>query len=99
MSDMAKKARAAMAAKAKKLVKPNSERVDASTWTQAEPLNADVKTGLRPISKTAFKKGGKVTGDCGPMRADRKARKSGGRAEVKEWVNAKINGKIGRAHV
>lgn len=98
MSDMAKKARAAMAAKAKKLVKPNSERVDASTWTQAEPLNADVKTGLRPISKTAFKKGGKVTGDCGPMRADRKARKSGGRAEVKEWVNAKINGNVKEAN-
>ena len=98
MSDMAKKARAAMAAKAKKLTKPNYERVDASTWTQAEPLNADVKTGLRPISKTAFKKGGKVTGDCGPMRADRKARKSGGRAEVKEWVNAKINGNVKEAN-
>ena len=98
MSDMAKKARAAMAAKAKKLVKPNSERVDASTWTQAEPLNADVKTGLRPISKTAFKKGGKVTGDCGPMRADRKARKSGGRAMPTEIANAKINRNVKEAN-
>jgi hypothetical protein len=34
-------------------------------------LNADVKTGLRPISRRQFKKGGKVTGDAAPQRADR----------------------------
>jgi hypothetical protein len=34
-------------------------------------LNADVKTGLRPISRRQFKKGGKVVGDAAPQRADR----------------------------
>jgi hypothetical protein len=43
-------------------------------------LNADVKTGMRPISRRAFKKGGKVMGDCAPIRADRAPRKSGGKA-------------------
>jgi hypothetical protein len=56
------------------------EKVDSSSWTPAELLNADVKTGLRPISKRQFKKGGKVTGKATVARADRKARKSGGRA-------------------
>jgi len=43
-------------------------------------LNADVKTGMRPISRRQFKKGGKVMGDCAPTRADRAPRKSGGKA-------------------
>lgn len=98
MSEMAKKARAALAAKAKKLTKPNYDRVDASTWTQAEPLNADVKTGLRPISKNQFKKGGKVMGDCGDQRADRKARKSGGRLVATDIANAKINRNVKEAN-
>ena len=52
----------------------------------------DVKTGLRPVSRRAYRTGGKVEGEACEMRADRKprmGRKSGG--EVKEWVNAKIN--------
>jgi len=98
MSEMAKKARAALAAKAKRLIAPNSERVDASTWTQAEPLNADVKTGLRPISKNQFKKGGKVDGDKNEQRADRKARKSGGRTMATEMANAKINRNVKEAN-
>ncbi|NDB69086.1 MAG: hypothetical protein EB015_13970, partial [Methylocystaceae bacterium] len=89
---------AALAAKAKKLTTPNYERVDSSTWTQAEPLNADVKTGLRPISKNQFKKGGKVMGDCGEQRADRKARKSGGRLLATEMANAKINRNVKEAN-
>ena len=81
MSDVAKKARAAMKAKANRLGSDRSlEKVDSSTWTPAELLNADVKTGMRPISRRAFKKGGKVMGDCAPTRADRAPRKSGGKA-------------------
>lgn len=98
MSEMAKKARAALAAKAKKLTTPKHERVDASTWTEAEPLNAGVKTGLRPISKNQFKKGGKVMGDSGEKRADRKARKSGGRLLATEMANAKINRNVKEAN-
>lgn len=63
MSDMAKQARAAMKAKASKLTSADPhQKVDSSTWTPAEPLNTEVKTGLRPISRRAFKKGGKVMG-------------------------------------
>ena len=63
MSDMAKQARAAMKAKASKLTSADPhQKVDSSTWTPPEALNADVKTGLRPISRRAFKKGGKVMG-------------------------------------
>ena len=81
MSDTAKQARAAMKAKAQRLGAGRpTERVDSSTWTPDELLNADVKTGMRPISRRQFKKGGKVVGECGPVRADRKPRKSGGKA-------------------
>ena len=94
MSDTAKKARAAMKAKAHRLGSDRPlEKVDSSTWTPAPMINADVKTGLRPVSRRQFKKGGKVVGKVhgeeAMQRADRKPRKSGG--EVKEWVNAKIN--------
>jgi len=83
MSEMAKAARAAMKKKAEKMTTADPhQKVDSSTWTQAEPLNADVKTGMRPVSRRAFKKGGKVEGACAPMRADRKPRKAGGKAEM-----------------
>ena len=63
MSDMAKQARAAMKAKAARLGGDRpTEKVDSSTWTPPEMLNADVKTGLRPVSRRAFKSGGKVEG-------------------------------------
>ena len=63
MSDMAKQARAAMKAKASKLTTADPhQKVDSSTWTPPEPLNTEAKTGLRPISRRAFKKGGKVIG-------------------------------------
>lgn len=78
MSELAKKSREANKNKAKRLSSEKYERVDSSDWTPAEPLNGDVKTGMRPISRRAFKKGGKVHGECGPVRLDRKPRKSGG---------------------
>tara|TARA_R110000868_G_scaffold176318_2_gene413877 strand:+ start:9519 stop:10859 length:1341 start_codon:yes stop_codon:yes gene_type:complete len=63
MSDMAKQARAAMKAKAQRLGSDRStEKVDSSSWTPPELLRADVKTGMRPISRRAYKSGGKVEG-------------------------------------
>ena len=76
MYEMAKKAREAMRGKAKRLAGEKDQKVDSSNWTPAEPLNADVKTGMRPISKQGFKDGGKIA----EVHAGRKARKSGGRA-------------------
>jgi hypothetical protein len=63
MSDMAKQARAAMKAKANRLTEDRPlEKVDSSSWTPPELLRADVKTGMRPISRRAYKSGGKVEG-------------------------------------
>jgi hypothetical protein len=98
MSDMAKAARAAMKAKAKKITTANdpSEKVSSTTWTAPEPLNADVKTGLRPVSRRAFKTGGKVIGVKAKANMGQKPRASGGAA--KEMVDAKINRNVKEAN-
>ncbi len=80
MYEMAKKAREAMRGKAKRLAGEKDGKVDSSDFTPAAPLDADVKTGMRPISKRAYKKGGKVEGEKMDCHAGRKPRKSGGRA-------------------
>lgn len=87
----AKKARTAMKNKAKRLASEKSERVDSSTWTQAEPLDADVKTGMRPVSRRAYRSGGKVQGEVTKKNAGKKARASGGAANAKQIALAKVN--------
>ena len=79
-----KQAKAAMNEKISRMTAPLKGPVDASGWEVYDPLNADAKTGLRPVSRRAYKKGGKVEAKpegkmCGG-RADRKVRKSGGKA-------------------
>ena len=86
MDYSAKAARSAMKAKAKRLTSTDPQtKVDSSTWSPSEPLNTEVKTGMRPLSKRSYKKGGKVVGKADGMkseaRADRRPRKSGGRSE------------------
>jgi hypothetical protein len=80
MYEMAKKAREAMRGKAKRLAGEKDSKVDSSDFTPAAPLNADVKTGMRPISKQGFKRGGKIAGEKMETHAGRKPRKAGGRA-------------------
>jgi len=59
MSDMAKKARTAMKERAQRRAAPAKGDIDASGWR--EPLmETGKKTGAAPISKRAFKRGGKV---------------------------------------
>lgn len=82
----AKSLREAMKDKAKRLASATSEKVDSSTFTPAEMLDADVKTGMRPISKRALKAGGKVDGGDMKHHAGRRARKAGGRVDVTEKV-------------
>ena len=89
MSEMAKSLRAKMREKAKAMSSQKDQKVDSSDWTPAEMLNSEAKTGLRPVSRQAFRSGGKVQGEACAPRADRKPRKSGG--DVKAWINAKIN--------
>lgn len=90
MSDMARKARLALKAKAKSLANEKDTKVDSSDWTQAEPLNADVKTGARPVSRRAFKKGGKVTGEKAKANMGKKQRAMGG-STPRDYANAKVN--------
>lgn len=111
MSETSAKAiRAAREAKAKRLGSAGDpkQKVDASNWTPPEMMNTNAKTGLRPVSRRQYKRGGKVgmeaEGSCGPTRADRMPRKSGG--EAKSWVSAKINrdvkeanAELGKPHV
>jgi hypothetical protein len=80
---MAKRARRDMRAKAERLAGTDPHRkVDASSWTPNEPLNADRKTGARPIRPRIYKIGGKVQGDRAPRDPGRSARASGGRTET-----------------
>jgi hypothetical protein len=71
-----KQAKKAMNDKISRYTAPLKGSVDASGWEVYDPLNADVKTGKRPVSRRAFKKGGKVDakpdGDMSVVRADRK---------------------------
>jgi len=92
MYEMAKKAREAMKSKAKALAAPGKgQMVSSADWSPAEPMEADVKTGLRPISRRAFKKGGKVIGESAKADMGKMPRKSGGRTEATEYANAKVN--------
>ena len=52
-------------------------KVDASDYTPPDALNADIKTGLRPLSRRQFKSGGKVEGEAAKQHAGKKPRKSG----------------------
>ena len=103
MYDLAKKGREAMKSKARRLASEKVGKVDSSDWSPAEPLNGDIKTGLRPISRRTYKTGGKVMGEeCAP-RADRKPRKAGGKAESEkaeaaEYAKAKINRNVKAAN-
>jgi len=95
MNDMAKAARAAMKDKAKRLVKNNEgHRIDASSFEPAEPLDAPRKTGLRPVSRPNFKRGGKVMhvkGEAAKHHAGRKPRKSGGATYAKDIADEIVN--------
>lgn len=83
MSEAAKAARAANKAKAMRMSAGDPHaKIDASDWTPPEMLNTEAKTGLRPVSRRAYKKGGKVVemmGEKAHKNAGRKARKSGGK--------------------
>lgn len=49
-----------MKAKANRLATASVGKVDSSDWSPSDPLNADAKTGMRPLSRRAYKSGGSV---------------------------------------
>lgn len=95
MYDQAKSARTAMKAKARRLAGEKTGKVDASDYTIPNDMKADVKTGMRPVSKRAYKRGGKVgmeaKGEKAVTRADRTPRKDGGRLVARDIAEAKVN--------
>ena len=81
MSELSKKVRGERKAKAERYARTDPHaKVDASGYTPPDALDADVKTGLRPISRRQFKRGGKVEGEHATHHAGRKPRKHGGKA-------------------
>jgi len=84
MDMIRKSSRKAAMEKAKRLSGGDPrEKVDSSTFTPPDFMNPEVKTGLRPISKRAFKRGGKVAhseGTKAHQHAGKKPRQHGGKA-------------------
>jgi hypothetical protein len=62
---MSRNARRAMRAKIHRLTSAKSGKVDASDYGPEQVLNSEAKTGMRPISRRAYKKGGKVVAVSG----------------------------------
>jgi hypothetical protein len=81
---LAKTARKMMKDKLNRMLRGASGPVDASGYEVPDALDADVKTGARPISRRLFKRGGKVVSNAQGKEtrkhAGRKPRKSGGSA-------------------
>ena len=105
MSEMAKEARAKMREKARRMTEagdPNM-KVDASSWMPTEQLNANAKTGLRPVSRRQFRKGGKVLGKEAAKHAGKKPRKTGDDAlTANSYLNRNVkeaNAELGKPHV
>ena len=85
MSEYSRDARRANRAKAHRLANAEPGRVDASSYGPEEDMEADVKTGMRPVSRRQFKSGGMVAGADVKHHAGKKPRKSGG--VVNDFVN------------
>lgn len=72
--------------------------VDASSFTPGEPLNADAKTGMRPLSRQARASGGAVTGAHARAIGGRAPRKNGGESYVNRNAKAANEDREGRKH-
>ena len=83
--------------KARSLIESSGGKVDSSTWTPDEKLDADVKTGMRPISRRAFKTGGKVDGEAAKTNLSRAPRGSVGLANTDQ--KAANDEREGKKHV
>jgi hypothetical protein len=95
MSEMAKAARAAMKSKAHRMAgagpgTDKSKSIDASGWSEPTDMNLSAKVGARPVSRSAYKRGGAVSGEAAKKRADHKPRASGGRGIVDDFVNRNV---------
>lgn len=93
MSEMSRNARRAMRAKIHRITQATSGKVDASDYGPEEVLDAGVKTGMRPVSRRAFKKGGKVVaveGKSAPQNAGKKSRGGSKPLSIDALVNRNV---------
>lgn len=90
MSDTSRQARRAMRAKAHRMATGSAEKVDASDFTPAPELRTDAKTGARPISRRAYKSGGKVEGEKAPMNAGKKPRTGNKSLTADTYINRDV---------
>lgn len=84
MYEEARKYRSDMKDKAHRMADGKSGSIDASGWRERTDMHPEVKTGERPVSRQGFE----VDGKADKPRADRTARKSGGR--IADWVNRDV---------
>lgn len=91
MSEMSRAARRAMRAKIHRITQASSDKVDASDYGPEEVLNANVKTGMRPISRRAYKKGGKVVSVTGKDAKKHAGKKPRGNGSKHLTVDALVN--------
>ena len=101
MSEFSAKAiRASSKAKAHRLGSGEPhKKVDASSWTPPEDINAGAQTGLRPVSKRAYKRGGHVAGHA-VHHAGKKPRS--GSMTVAQKINRNVkdaNAEFGEPHI
>lgn len=106
MSEMSRNARRAMRAKIHRITTAKSDKVDASDYGPEEVLDAGVKTGMRPVSRRAFKKGGKVVANEGKdavKHAGKKARSGSKHLTIDALVNRNYKdaneGREGKKHI
>lgn len=95
MSEHLKTARKSMKDKLARYLDKVEGPVDASGYVVPDFLNNSAKTGMRPVSRRQYKRGGKVKAECTEAEgkktqhhAGRKPRKSGGSAQ---WADSYIN--------
>jgi hypothetical protein len=82
-----------MRAKIHRLTSAGSGKVDASDYGPEQVLNSEAKTGMRPISRRAYKKGGKVVASSGadaPQNAGKKPRSGNKHLTVDALVNRNL---------
>ena len=90
MSETSREARRAMRAKAHRLATTMPGKVDCSDYGPEQDLHTTDKTGMRPVSRRAYRKGGKVVaveGEKPAQNAGRKSRAAGGKTLIDDYQN------------
>ncbi|MDE2105097.1 MAG: hypothetical protein KGL39_48105, partial [Patescibacteria group bacterium] len=75
MSELSRKARRANRAKAHRMATQQAGKVDCSSYGPEEDANTTTQTGMRPISRRNYKRGGKVEGEDAKHHAGKTPRK------------------------